>query len=816
VPTSNYHSTTQSESPPPPNGHCGIFGRYGQRAIDAFLRHRGDPISYDQDSDSEGRDQDNTPPPSANGNGVAPNGHSNGKVPKGSTRPARFPSRLEWVLESFDDAHRVGEGYMASCPFHDDSIASLRISEGEDGRVLVHCHAGCPTDEVLALVGMSLKDLMPGTPYPVAHYDYKDAEGKLLYQVVRYQPKSFRMRQPNPEGTGGWVWKLPEVRVLYRLPDILRRPDDYVYLVEGEKDADRLSALGFLATTTVNGARNPWRSGYTEPLRGRKVVLVPDNDPSGYEYILKAGRALQFTASLVLLELPGLKPKGDVSDWLDAGGTAKQLRELTAAAPPYDPAEKSPAADSKSLSRVNRVKSGAYPTFDPLTEQGLTTKSGKSGGFGALERYPVEVWPAKVQEFLEAVANALPCPVDLPGTLMLPVLGSCIGLKFRVRIKEGWEESPLIWSAVIADVGEYKTPALNMATEPLRARQKQLSTKHKEEKEAYLALPKAERQEKPPPVLKQVLTTDTTMEGLKKILDTNPDGICFPADELIGWLRSHGQYKNGGGNDRQNWLSIWSGVQVVSNRAGQLEALIIDNPFVGISGAFQPGMVPEIIEEGATDGLAARFMISWPEFVKREWDRKAVVGKVVADNYRLVCNNLWDMTGSKEPVDFSPAAAQQWDGWMRGHIRQSPPPALKGVWSKMGGYCARLALILFLSRKACGEVPESVKQIDAASVRGAVSLVNYFKSHAQRVYEHSASLSDTTRIGEAMKWVRKQWAQGREVSSTLVTRSGVCRCRKAEEADELLHDLADLQHGVLREGPRGGLFLDPTDKEETS
>ena len=123
--------------------------------------------------------------------------------------------------------------------------------------------------------------LMPGSDERVisATYDYADADGKLLYQVVRYAPKSFLQRRP--DGNDGWIWDLEGVkRVLYRLPELLAAPEHEVWIVEGEKDADRLASLGFIATTNAGGA-GKWRSEFSDLLRGRHVVVLPDNDETG-------------------------------------------------------------------------------------------------------------------------------------------------------------------------------------------------------------------------------------------------------------------------------------------------------------------------------------------------------------------------------------------------------------------------------------------------------------------------------------------------------------------------------------------------------
>jgi len=168
-------------------------------------------------------------------------------------------------------------------------------------------------------------------------YDYVDGDGQLLFQTVRLLPKDFRQRRPN--GTGGWTWKLNGAKpILYRLPELLATPieeDHWIFLPEGEKDADNLYALGFVATTTAMGASN-WHRTDLEPLTGHRVVIVEDNDVDGRKRTEGLGRQLAVSAAEVrVLRFPSLPEHGDVSDWLEAGGTATELREMTLAAPQW-------------------------------------------------------------------------------------------------------------------------------------------------------------------------------------------------------------------------------------------------------------------------------------------------------------------------------------------------------------------------------------------------------------------------------------------------------------------------------------------------
>ena len=217
-------------------------------------------------------------------------------------------------------AGRSGSGWMAKCPAHDDHNPSLSIREKE-GKVLVHCHAGCTQRDVInALKARGLwQPERTENPRILATYDYTDEHRNLLYQVVRYQPKGFKHRRP--DGFGGWIWKKGSRQVLYRLPEVLEAP--IVFVVEGEKDVETLRSHGFVATTSAGGAEAPWLSSFTEFLRGREVILIPDNDPPGRARVLTITRALLGNvARLIVLELEAGK---DVTDWFACGHSETEL-----------------------------------------------------------------------------------------------------------------------------------------------------------------------------------------------------------------------------------------------------------------------------------------------------------------------------------------------------------------------------------------------------------------------------------------------------------------------------------------------------------
>jgi len=179
-------------------------------------------------------------------------------------------------------------------------------------------------------------------------YDYADELGEVVYQVLRYRLASGKkdFRQRRPDGRGGWVYDLEGTRrVVYELPRLIKHADSTVFVVEGEKDADRLNAifaasdLPAISTTSAQGSGDTGRwESYAESLRDRTCVVIPDCDPTGQRHARGVcGYLHGVAASVKLVDLPGVGPKGDVSDWLDQDNTIDDLWSLIVGASEFDP-----------------------------------------------------------------------------------------------------------------------------------------------------------------------------------------------------------------------------------------------------------------------------------------------------------------------------------------------------------------------------------------------------------------------------------------------------------------------------------------------
>lgn len=260
-------------------------------------------------------------------------------------------SPLENFLSRLNKPKRTRPGqWEARCPAHDDQHASLGISTGDDGRVLVKCLAGCSTQLIVKAVGLTFSDLFTEEQRKqrskraasiadrrgkiVAEYDYLNANGELVYQVVRFEPKDFRQRRP--DGSGGWLWNVQKSqRILYRLPELLAAPaGDWVFIVEGEKDVDELRRHGMIATCNPGGAMKWDGLSDDSALNGRRIAILMDKDGPGRSHGADVAYRLANRArDIRVFELPG--EHKDAFDWFTANGTVDGLLDLVRAAPRY-------------------------------------------------------------------------------------------------------------------------------------------------------------------------------------------------------------------------------------------------------------------------------------------------------------------------------------------------------------------------------------------------------------------------------------------------------------------------------------------------
>ena len=269
-----------------------------------------------------------------------------------------------YYLSRVPKLRKSGAEWRCACPIHKGKRDSFSVNM-ETG--LWRCHSECDeggdayklemrllnvnfpeakrsVDEMSGQVQEQSKNIKQFGRI-IATYDYKDENGVLVYQVCRYDPKSFRQRRPNPESRDGWDWSLGKIdRILYRLPDLLVAQDP-VLIVEGEKDVDLLRSWGFNATCNSGGA-GKFTQEMANHLKERKVVIIPDQDDKGIHHGKEVASKAKFAgADVYILDIDAK----DVSDWAaENGGDVSKFQALIDGAAPYGKKVKKIEADPHS------------------------------------------------------------------------------------------------------------------------------------------------------------------------------------------------------------------------------------------------------------------------------------------------------------------------------------------------------------------------------------------------------------------------------------------------------------------------------------
>ena len=281
------------------------------------------------------------------------------------------------ILSKFNNVKKKGKGYIAICPAHPDKEASLSIwHDDRQGKTVLSCHAGCEIANILDAAGLKMSDLFDRS-LPEGDYDnrferiyqYKDSNGDLLFEKVRFKAtdekkKNFTQRRKIGDaivwgleggthyetypGSNEWTRNLgkkisPKERefeecepVIYNLPVILKAiaAGEEVYVAEGEKDADNLTALGFPCCCNFDGAsasklKPKWRKSYNKIFKGARVVIFNDNDEPGITHADYIAQELhEVTEYVKRPDIPGLQEKEDITDFIEGGNGKQVIQEI--------------------------------------------------------------------------------------------------------------------------------------------------------------------------------------------------------------------------------------------------------------------------------------------------------------------------------------------------------------------------------------------------------------------------------------------------------------------------------------------------------
>lgn len=334
-------------------------------------------------------------------------------------------------------------------------------------------------------------------------------------------------------------------------------------------------------------------------------------------------------------------------------------------------------------------------------------QDGVAPGIPAAPRFRCEILPEPFASFVVGHATAIGVPPEMIALPFLANVGSLIGNRLAVQLKQGRLHYPTLWVGVVAPPGAAKTPALNAARLVLDVLQgewvdlyKRQVAEWETDVERWSSTPPLERGPKPPkPVLRNAFTTNATIEVIGVMLES-VFGLSYQLDELLGFMRAMDQYRGGKGSDRQTWLQLWATVTTMVNRLTR-EPLYLRKPVVSVVGGIQPDMLADLRDRnGREDGFIDRFIMVRPDVEPQHWTEAEADPSLltaVVTELRGLYARIPAPDGDRHwTVLLSTDAKAMWAAWYDGNVgRIKASSGLRaGILSKLSIQVARFALIL--------------------------------------------------------------------------------------------------------------------------
>ncbi|MFB3166560.1 DUF3987 domain-containing protein [Neobacillus sp. 179-C4.2 HS] len=416
-------------------------------------------------------------------------------------------------------------------------------------------------------------------------------------------------------------------------------------------------------------------------------------------------------------------------------------------------------------------------------------------GLNELMKFPTDIFPEVIQDFIKAQAKALPVPEDFVGVGMLGVVSATIGNTTLINVKNSWtDEGCNVWLCIIADPSVRKTAALKASMSPLFKLEKELHLEFQSLKQHYkqnleqynlwkakIKKDKATNEDMPEepvaPVLRRIVVIKNTMEGLFKVLGNNPNGVIRFNDELKTLFTELNKYRNG--DDRQTLLELFSRNRITIDLKLSEEPEIIDDPFVTIMGGTQPETIEPIIVDGVSDGLSARFLFSYPETAIADFTDYDVSNEIKEAYEDAIINLYWSRPKETRRLNLSSDAYEYLKSvinGLRAEMRAPDfPQQLLAPYGKLDGYLVRFTLILHVLAYQNHQTKNET-MVDKETVRKAHKLVGYFKSHMRKVYNRTGGTTlnkNCLKLVELVKKKGKKTDFGYEMTFRDIERSHV-------------------------------------------
>lgn len=650
----------------------------------------------------------------------------------------------------------------------------------------------------------------------LAVYIYTNERGDPVYEIVRYEPKDFRIRYKDREGT--YVWKKPSTIYPYKVHEVLlATKDEIVFIVEGEKDVETLRHHRLIGTTNPFGqGPDKWKKDWSRFFKGKQVVCIPDNDNVGREHMDRVSNMLASDGvNVSILNLPLPEGKKDVTDWLSIKGNKTEDLVFLARA-----AQKTGAV--KPLGKV----SDDYPEYacgdswEGPKETGPQQEAEEEEEVSAKTPwvpFPLHCLPQVVRDYVEAGAQALNCDPAYVALPALVMLGGIIGNSRVIELKKTWQEPSVFWGVVIAESSTLKSPALDAAVLPAFQIQEELYNLYAQEHDEWkndMEVWKAsggkaegskEYASKPAPVKPEpgrIIVNDITIEKLADLVHKNPRGLLLKRDELAGWFNSFGRYKtSGGGSDVPFWLEIFRAkAMTIDRKTGDFPTLYVPRFAVSVTGTIQPTVIRNVLTADFFEsGLTSRLLLIKPPKAKKVWT-EAVIPLQVEQSFFQLVRDLHSLIGKEKeaghswpkPLHFTPEGKSRWiefySTWADRQIEAEGEKAY--ALAKLEAYCARFALLLTVVEFFAGEI--TTEEISSIQVLKAKEMVEWFAYETERVYTLMKNPEDKVEEERLLDFIT---ALGGEITTRRLLRSNPAKYRTSKACESILDGLVAKELG---------------------
>ena len=450
---------------------------------------------------------------------------------------------------------------------------------------------------------------------------------------------------------------------------------------------------------------------------------------------------------------------------------------------------------------------------------------------GRFQPFPVASLPEPLKKFVREGARAIGCDASYIALPILSVVAAAIGNTRRLQLKNGWEAPAILWTAIIGESGSSKSPAFQLALSAIKARQQKSLQIYEEAVQKYKSemvfydrdmanWNKGKQLSEPPPEQPELpraerfCVNDTTVEALAPILQANQRGLLLARDELAGWLGSFDKYSSGKG-DASQWLSMHNGEGfIVDRKTGPQQTIHVPEAYVSITGGIQPRILSRALgTEHRESGLAARILLAFPPRREKRWtddeidpDLKDSIARL--QDCLLKLEPHVDDHGNSSPVvaKLTREAKGLWETYYNEHAAEQVELSgdLSAAWSKLEEYAARISLVVHYVRKTAEDGSlEGSDLVDAKSMRSGITLANWFKREARRVYAMLGESEVEHDSRQLIEWIERRGGD----TSVREVQQGHRQFRTAVEAETALADLVAAGHGDWHDiptGPQGG------------